>query len=69
MRLRNVFRLAISARPHELKRRRNLDHVAFAVTNIVDSLSQAAALRRPANMSLAQAKTEAVRAVLSYLHS
>jgi AcrR family transcriptional regulator len=68
-RLRNVFRLAISARAHELRRRRNLDHVAFAVTNMVDALSHAAALRRPVNMNLAQAKSEAVRAVLAYLHS
>jgi AcrR family transcriptional regulator len=68
-RLRNVLRLAIAARAHELKRRRSLDHLAFAVTNMVDSLSHAAALRRPANMTLAQAKSEAVRAVLAYLHS
>jgi AcrR family transcriptional regulator len=68
-RLRNVFRLAISARANELKRRRNLDLIAFVITNMVDALSHAAALRRPANMTLTQAKAEALRAVLSYIHS
>lgn len=70
-RLHGTFRLAIASRERELqsKRRRNLDKTVFVVTNMVDALSHAATLRRPANISLAEAKEEAVRAVLAYLHA
>lgn len=68
-RLHGVFRLAISARSEKLRARRDLDKVVFAVTNMVDALSHAAALRRPPGLSLAEAKDEAVRAVMAYLDS
>jgi AcrR family transcriptional regulator len=69
VRLHGAFRLAIAARADELKERRDLDRVVFVVTHMVEALSHGAALRRPAKVSLAAAKEEAVRAVLAYLHS
>jgi AcrR family transcriptional regulator len=69
VRLHGVFRLAISARAHELKKRRDLDTLVFVVTHMVNALSHGAVLRRPAKMSLAAAKAEAVRAILAYLRA
>jgi AcrR family transcriptional regulator len=68
-RLHGAFRLAISARAHQLKKTRDLDKLVFVVTNLVDSLSHAAALRRPRAISLPEAKAEITRAVLAYLHA
>jgi AcrR family transcriptional regulator len=68
-RLHGLFLLAISSRAQELKRRRNLDAAVFVVGHMIDALSHGAALRRPPTLSLADAQEEAVRAVLSYLHS
>jgi AcrR family transcriptional regulator len=68
-RLHGAFRLALAARANELKSRRDLDTLVFVVTHMVESLSHAAALARPKGISLTTAKEEAVRAVLSYLHS
>jgi AcrR family transcriptional regulator len=69
VRLHGAFRLAISSRAHELKTRRDLDKVVFVVTHMVESLSHGAVLQRPPSLSLAAAKEEAVRAVLSYLRA
>jgi len=69
VRLHGAFRLAISSRAHELKRRRDLDKIVFVATHMVESLSHGAVLRRPPGLSLAAAKEEAVRAVLAYLRS
>lgn len=69
VRLHGVFRLAIAARPGELKKGRNLDALAFVAANMVESLSHAALSQRPATLSLADKKKEILRAVLSYLHS
>ncbi len=69
VRLHGAFLLAISSRAHELKRRRDLDKVAFVVTHMVEALSHGAVLRRPAGMSLKDAKEEAVRAILAYLRA
>lgn len=71
-RLHGAFRLAIAARACELKKRRDrrdLDKVVFIVAHMVESLSHGAVLRRPSNLSLADAKEEGVRAVLAYLRS
>jgi AcrR family transcriptional regulator len=68
-RLHGVFLLAISARSRELKRGRNLDKVAFVVTHMVDSLCHGALFRRPAALSMAEAKAEVVLAVMAYLHA
>jgi AcrR family transcriptional regulator len=68
-RLHGAFRLAIQSRAHELKKGRDLDKVVFVVTNMVDALSHGAALRRPAGLSLADAKAEITQAVLAYLHA
>jgi AcrR family transcriptional regulator len=69
VRLHGAFRLAIASRADELKTRRDLDTIVFVVTHMVESLSHGAVLRRPARLSLAAAKQEAVRAVLAYLHT
>jgi AcrR family transcriptional regulator len=68
-RLYGAFLLAISARARELKKASHLPKTAFIVANLVDALSHAAALRRPPGLSLVDAKAEAVRAVLAYLHA
>jgi AcrR family transcriptional regulator len=67
VRLHGAFLLAISSRAHELKKRRDLDKVVFVVTHMVEALSHGAVLRRPAGMSLKDAKEEVVRAILAYL--
>jgi AcrR family transcriptional regulator len=69
VRLHNAFRLAIASRTQDFSTRRDLDTVVFIVTQMIDALSHGAVLRRPARLSLAAAKEEAVRAVLAYLHS
>jgi AcrR family transcriptional regulator len=66
-RLHGAFRLAIAARVREVKPDRDLDGVVFIVTNLVEALSHAIALRRPPHISIAAAKEEAVRAVMAYL--
>jgi AcrR family transcriptional regulator len=69
VRLHGAFRLAIASRSDEFKTRRDLEMVVFVVTHMVEALSHGAVLRRPARLSLAAAKEEAVRAVLAYLHA
>jgi AcrR family transcriptional regulator len=69
VRLHGVFRLAMAARAHELKRGRDLDTAAFVVTHMVESLCHGAVLRRPAGLSLASAKKEITKAVLAYLRA
>jgi len=69
VRLHGAFRLAIASRSDEVKTRRDLETVVFVVTHMVEALSHGAVLRRPARLSLAAAKEEAVRAVLAYLHA
>jgi len=69
VRLHGAFLLAISCRAHELKKRRDLDTVSFIVVHMVEALSHGAVLHRPAALSLADAKEEVVRAVLSYLRA
>ena len=65
--LRGALRPAISSRLGELKSSRDIERVLFVLANMVESLSHAAAIRRPPRLSLAAAKEEAVRAVLAYL--
>ncbi|HTQ95320.1 MAG TPA: TetR/AcrR family transcriptional regulator, partial [Candidatus Acidoferrum sp.] len=69
VRLHSAFRLAIASKAKELKRGHDLDKITFIVTHMIDSLSHGVILRRPPNLSLADAKEEAVRAVLAYLHA
>jgi AcrR family transcriptional regulator len=69
VRLHGAFRLAIASRAHELRSRRDLDKAVFVVTNMVETLSHAAVLRRPPGLSLAVCREEAVRAVLGYLRA
>jgi AcrR family transcriptional regulator len=69
VRLHGAFLLAISSRAHELRKGRDLDKVVFVVTHMVEALSHGAVLRRPAKMSLKDAKEEVVRAIFAYLHA
>ena len=74
VRLHNAFKLAIASHTQELGREalrkgRNLDKVAFVVAHMVESLSHGALFRRPAALSLQEAKAEAVRAILLYLRT
>jgi len=67
VRLHGVFRLALASKSSELKGHRDLDKATFVVANMIDALAHGAVLRRPPGLSLAAAKEEAVRAVLTYL--
>lgn len=69
VRLHGAFLLAISSRRRELRKGHDLDSVVFVVTHMVDTLSHAAVLGRPATLSLQAAKEEIVRAVLAYLRA
>jgi AcrR family transcriptional regulator len=69
VRLHGAFLLAISSRARELKTDRNLDKLVFVVTHMVESLCHGALFRRPASLSLADAKAEIVRAVMTYLRA
>jgi AcrR family transcriptional regulator len=66
VRFHGPFRLAIASRVRKLKGR-ELDKTVFIVTHMVESLCHGAVLRRPTGLSLAEAKDEVVRALLSYL--
>jgi AcrR family transcriptional regulator len=66
VRLRGALHLAIASRRRELAASRELDRVLFVVTNMIDALCHAAALRRPPRLSLVAAKEEVVRAILAY---
>jgi AcrR family transcriptional regulator len=68
-RLHSVIRLALASRSSELPPGRNLDTATFIVAHMVDSLCHGAVLRRPPELTLAEAKDEAARAVLAYLRS
>lgn len=67
VRLHGAFRMALGSRLHKESQLRDLDKTVFVVANMVESLSHGAALRRPAGVSLDEAKEEAIRAVLAYL--
>jgi AcrR family transcriptional regulator len=69
VRLHGAFLLAIAARGHELKKHRDPVKTAFVVTHMVETLSHGVVLRRPPGLSRSDAKKEAVRAVLAYLHA
>lgn len=69
VRLHGAFRLAISARTRKKSKLRDLDKTVFVMAHMIDALSHGAMLRRPANVSLKEAKEEAVRAVLAYLNA
>jgi AcrR family transcriptional regulator len=51
------------------EQRTDIDKIVFIVTNMVEALCHAAALRRPQNISPAAAKEEIVCAILAYVHS
>jgi AcrR family transcriptional regulator len=71
IRMRAAFHSAIAPRseerPRARGRARDVDRTLFVLMNMVEALSHAAVLRRPAGLSLAAATDEAVRAVLAYL--
>jgi len=69
VRLHGAFRLALTARAHELNKGHDIDKLVFVLANMVESLSHAALFRRYPRLSLEAAKREVVRAVLAYLHS
>lgn len=69
VRLRGAFRLALSARAGKERGPRDLERALFVLPHMVEALSHGAALRRPARLSLAAARDEAVRAVLAYVRS
>ena len=69
VRMHGAFRLALASRARELKKGRDLDKTVFIVTQMVEALSHGALFKRPARLSLAEAKEEVVRAVLAYLRA
>jgi AcrR family transcriptional regulator len=69
VRMHGAFLLAISSRADELAKNRDPDKLAFVVTHMVESLSHGAVFRRPPHLSLTQATSEIMRAVLTFLHA
>jgi len=65
--LRLALRAIISDRAHEVTRSRDVDRTLFNVPNMMDTLAHEAVLARPPQLSLADAKDEAARAVSEYL--
>lgn len=68
-RLRGALRLALLAKSGELPAGQDLDRAVFVISHMIESLSHAAVLERPARLSLTAAKHEVVRAVLAYLRA
>jgi AcrR family transcriptional regulator len=66
-RLYGPVRKALAARPAELGRSNNIDMQAFFLSNMIEAFGHAIVLRRPAGLSLARAKAETLRAILTYL--
>jgi AcrR family transcriptional regulator len=69
VRLRAALERAVGSRRPALVARGARDRVLFVMANMIDSLSHAAALRRPVGLSLTEAKHETVRAVVGYLRA
>lgn len=67
MRFHKPFREALA--DHLSARRVDLDTRAFFMANMVDALGHAVVLRRPRGLSLAHAKAEACKAIVTYLAS
>jgi AcrR family transcriptional regulator len=68
-RVRGAFRAAIESRAKGPASPRDLERMLFVLSHMVEALTHAAVLHRPARMSLAAASDEAVRAVLAYLNA
>lgn len=69
VRLRDIFRLAITSRVQSSRLPRDLNRMLFVLPQMVEALSHGAAYRRPHGLSPAAAKEEAVHAVLTYLRT
>lgn len=65
--LRLALRAVISDRAQEVTPSRDVDRALFVVPNMMDALAHEAVLARPPQLSLADAKDEAARAVFEYL--
>jgi AcrR family transcriptional regulator len=65
--LRLALHAVISDRAHELTSSRDVERTLFIVPNMMDTLAHEAVLARPPQLSLADAKDEAARAVSEYL--
>jgi AcrR family transcriptional regulator len=66
-RLRGALRLALAARPGEIDISDNAEGVLFVLTHLMEALTHAVVLHRPASLSLSAAKEEGIRAVVGYL--
>jgi AcrR family transcriptional regulator len=66
-RLRGALRLALVSRAGEIDISDNADGVLFVLTQMMEALTHAVVLGRPASLSLSAAKEEAIRAVVGYL--
>ncbi len=66
-RIEGALHRALSNRARSLKRPHDVDKIVFVLTHMMEAVTHGAVLRRPARVSLAAAKEEAVRAVLAYL--
>jgi AcrR family transcriptional regulator len=64
-RLASALRASLPASAED----RGLDRRIFVLSHVIESLAHGAVTSRPAHLSLAAAKEEAVRAVLGYLHA
>jgi AcrR family transcriptional regulator len=69
LRLRGAFERALSAPRQGHEAPRDVDRTLLVLPPIIEALAHGAAYRRPARLSLAAAKDEAVRAVRAYLRA
>ena len=69
IRFHEAFRTALAPHTASFGTKIDLDTRAFVMANMVDALGHAAALRRPRGLSLARAKAESCKAILTYLAS
>lgn len=69
VRLHQAFRSALAPHTQEFGRKIDLDTRTFFVSNLVEALGHAIALRRSRGLSLSRAKTELLRAMMAYLQN
>ncbi len=68
-RLQGIFRIAIASKDTDPKSREDIEKVVFVVANMVDALSHAFVLHRPAGLAVRELKDEGVDAVMAYLRA
>lgn len=67
-RVHNALRLALTARKDELRQPIAYERILFVTTRMLEALAHGVVLQRPAALSMEAAKSEALQAIMAYLH-